>query len=188
MNWPRIISVLVVAYLAVFLQSRLMFPRHWLGAQVDLLPALLVYTGLSCTLPAVVTVAVLGGIWFDALASNPLGLSMIPLASAGLICHAYRSILLREDLGTQLSLGFAASAGVPLATLGLLIVSGTDPLYGGWFVWRWLVSAALGAVFTPLFFQLFAGLDRALNYTAETTSSFRPDRQIDRGRDAHVPR
>ena len=145
MNWPRILSVLVVTYLAVFLQSRLVFLRQFAGAQVDLLPALLVYTGLSCSLPVVVAVAVIGGLWLDALAANPLGLSLIPLAAAGLLCHAYRDVILRDDLGTQLSLGFAASAGVPLVTLGLLIVAGAEPLYGGWFAWRWLVSAALGA-------------------------------------------
>jgi rod shape-determining protein MreD len=188
MNWPRIISVLVVAYVAVFAQSRFLFLRHTVGAQVDLLPALLVYAGLCCSLPLVVTAAVTGGLWLDALSANPLGVSMIPLAAAGLLCHAYRDVILRDDFGTQLSLGFAASAGVPLATLGLLILVGADPLYGGWFVWRWLVSAALGAAFTPLFFLLFSELDRALSYRPETTLSYRPDREIDRGRDAHVPR
>lgn len=185
-NWPRLFSILFVAYVAVFSQSHFALTRHAVGAQVDALPSLLVYTGLTAGLPAVVAAAVVSGLWVDCLSANPLGLSMIPLALTGLLSHAFRGILLREDFGTQYLMGLAASAAVPLLTLGLLVVAGEEPLYGGWFAWRWLAGAAIGGGFMPLFFTAFARLDRALNYRPEPSPGFRPDREIDRGRDAHA--
>jgi len=186
MNWPRLVSILFVAYLAVFCQSHLVFVRHAIGAQVDALPSLLVYAGLTSSLPAVVATAVVSGLWVDCLSANPLGLSILPLALAGMLAHAFRAILLREDLGTQYLLGLAACASVPLLTLGLLIAAGQEPLFRGWFAWRWLASAAIGATSMPLFFRAFARLDRALNYRPEPSPGFRPDREIDRGRDTHA--
>jgi len=47
--------------------------REWLGAQVDLLPALMVYAALYTGLANVAGLAVLGGLWFDGLSANPLG-------------------------------------------------------------------------------------------------------------------
>jgi rod shape-determining protein MreD len=186
MNWPRILIILGVAYLAVFAQSRFAILRHTLGAQIDLLPALVVYTGLTCPIPTVTTVALLCGLSYDSLSAHPLGFSLLPLAAVGLAAHAARETLLRHNPWTQYLLGLAACGVVPLITLALLVLTGMDPLYRGWFAWRWGVSAALSAAFTPLCFCLFAKLDAALNYPAQPTLAFRPDREIDRGRDPHA--
>jgi cell shape-determining protein MreD len=186
MNWPHILSILGMAYLAVFAESRFAFVRTLLGGQVDVLPALVIYTGLTAGLPTVTAVAVISGLWYDALSAHRLGMTMVPLAAAGLLAHASRGVVLRERAWTQFLLGTSACAAVPLGTLGLLIAAGEDPLYGGWFAWRWLVGAVLGGLFTPLFFRLFGLLNRSLNYPVEPSQAFRPDREIDRGREPHV--
>jgi cell shape-determining protein MreD len=186
MNWPHALSILAVAYLAVFAESRFAFLRNTLGAQVDALPALVVYAGLSAGLPTVTVVAVISGLWYDALSAHPLGPTMVPLTAAGLMAHAARGMVLRRDAWTQFLLGAGACAGVPLVSVGLLIAAGEEPLYGGWFAWRWLVGAILGGALTPVFFRLFDLLHRALDYPLEPSQAFRPDREIDRGRDLHV--
>ena len=67
-------------------------PRRaiWLGAQIDLLPALMVYAALNAGLPTVALLAVFGGLWFDTLSANPLGISILPLCSSAgrFICAA----------------------------------------------------------------------------------------------------
>jgi hypothetical protein len=73
------ILILAAAFLAVFGEAAAFpvfgeaLPRHWLGAQVDLLPALMVYAALNTDIVTVSLLAVLGGLWFDALSANPLG-------------------------------------------------------------------------------------------------------------------
>ena len=47
MNWLHSVFILAVAFLAVFLESACGLPRHLFGAQIDLLPALMVYTALT---------------------------------------------------------------------------------------------------------------------------------------------
>jgi len=186
MNWPHVLSVLAVAYLAVFAESRFSLFRTVLGGQVDILPSLLVYTGLTAGLPTVTVVAVVSGLWVDAWSAHPLGPTMVPLAGVGILAHAWRGVIVRGDLRTQFLLGAGACAAVPLVTLGLLIAAGESPLAGGWFAWRWLVAAVVGGALTPLFFRFFDMLHRALDYPLEPSPSFRPDREIDRGRDLHV--
>jgi rod shape-determining protein MreD len=186
MNSLNLATILLVAYLAVFADCRLTLVRNTLGAQIDLLPPLLAYAGLTASLPAIATVAVLGGLWLDSLSANPFGVSVIPLAAAGFAAHAFRGILLRRDPSIQYLAGLGAAAGVPLLTLALLALAGETPLSGGWFAWRWIAGAALSAAFTPLFFALFERVQRLFSYQPEPSVSFRPDREIDRGRDSHA--
>ena len=74
MTWFSPILILLAAVLAVFWESAFTGVRHFLGAQIDLLPALMVYTSLSTGLITVSVLAVLGGLWFDSLSANPLEL------------------------------------------------------------------------------------------------------------------
>ena len=54
MNWLNIIVILIVAWLIIFFQSVFTGFRDLVGAQFDLLPALMVYTSLTGGLPGVV--------------------------------------------------------------------------------------------------------------------------------------
>ncbi len=182
MNVVRIILILVAAFLAVFLEAACSWPRRWLGAQIDLLPALMVYASLNSGFTAVTLLAVVGGLCFDSLSANPAGVSTLPLFLIGLGLLHFRHLILRDQPYAQWILGLAASALLPCLVLLLLYTIGLHPLVGAGSLWQWLVVSLAGAALTPLCFVVFDRLERALSYHPLGQSSFRSDRQIERGR------
>ena len=182
MNILQTILILAAAFLAVFLEATFSVLRHWLGAQVDLLPVLMVYAALNRDIATVSLLAVLGGLWFDALSANPLGITILPLFAVGFLIHLRRDLILRELSFAQLVLGTVASAVVPVLSLLLLLTAGKQPLLGWGSIWQWVVMTAGGAAATPLVFSLFNWCNHALGYQPRTETSFRPDREIRRGR------
>jgi hypothetical protein len=182
MNWLRSILVLLFAFVAVFLEALCREPREFLGAQIDLLPAMVVYASLDCDLITMSLVAVLGGLWFDALSWNPLGISILPLFAVGFLIYPRRGLILREQYYARFVLGTTASALVPLLSLLLLLSMRQTPLLGWGTLWQWLVMSVGGGLLTPALFWLFDALHRALSYLPAAESSFRPDREIRRGR------
>jgi len=182
MNWLNSILVLLVAFIAVFLEASVDTIRHLLGAQIDLLPALMVYASLSSGLFTITALAVFGGLCFDSLSANPLGISILPLFVIGYGIYLRRELILREQFFAQLVLGLIASALAPVLALLLLSITRQMPSVGLEFIWQWLVMALGGAVLTPVCFRLFDGLNHALAYRPAVETSFRLDRQIKRGR------
>ncbi len=176
------ILIVAAALLAVFLQARWDLPRVWLSVQIDLLPGLMVYAGLSAGLATVTLMAVAGGLCFDSLSANPTGVSVLPLFAIGLAIQRQRHLILSGQAYAQWVLGLAASAAAPLLVLLLLKTLGRDPILGPGSLWQWLVASLAGAALTPLYFRVFGRLERALCYRPFHESSFRPDRQIQRGR------
>ena len=73
MNPLNSILVLAGAFLAVFGEAAFPALRELLGAQVDLLPAMMVFAALNTDIATVALLAVLGGLCFDALSANPFG-------------------------------------------------------------------------------------------------------------------
>jgi rod shape-determining protein MreD len=182
MNWLNSILILLVAFIAVFMEAVFDGARNLLGAQIDLLPALMVYASLSSGLLTITTLAVAGGLWFDTLSANPLGISILPLFLPGYLIYLRRELILRDQFYAQLVLGLVASAVTPLLALLLLSVTRQAPLLGWDSVWQWIVMSIGGALLTPFCFRLFDGLNHALNYRPVVETSFRLDRQIKRGR------
>jgi rod shape-determining protein MreD len=182
MNFFKPILILIFAFLAVFGEATLAAPRHWLGAQIDLLPALMVYAALNSSLPTIALLAVSGGIWFDTLSANPLGISILPLAIIGWPIYLRRDLILRDLPFAQFVLGAAASAAAPLLTLLLLLSGGKELLLGWGTLWQLTVMTAAGAVATPFIFSLMDACDGALGYKVRTETSFRLDREIQRSR------
>jgi rod shape-determining protein MreD len=176
------ILILVAAFLAVFAEAAIDGPRHWLGAQVDLLPALMVYAALRTNLATITLLAVFGGLCFDALSANPAGVTMLPLFLAGLALHIRRELILRDQPFAQFVLGAAAGAAVPALTLLLLLTGGFSPLVGWGSLWQIIVMSLGCGMMTPLVFSAFDLCQRALSYRPVTQTSFRPDRDIRRGR------
>jgi rod shape-determining protein MreD len=174
--------VLAAAFLAVFCESAFHGLHSLLGAQVDLLPALMVYAGLRAGLTTVALLAFLGGLWFDSLSANPLGVTVLPLFVVGLVIYINRELILRDKTFVHLVLGLGASAAAPVLTLLLLLTMGRSPLVGWGSLWQWIVMSVGGALATPPCFWLFAWLERSLLHARTTQSSFRPDREIRRGR------
>src|SRR5215472_6874407 len=121
MNWVNTIVLLIGTIVAVYWEAAFSGLRHLLGAQVDLLPALVVYASLYGSLGTVAMVAAGGGLLFDSISANPLGISVIPLFCCGLTIHGARDLILREQTYAQAALGFAASLINPLFVLLLLL-------------------------------------------------------------------
>jgi cell shape-determining protein MreD len=174
--------ILVAALLAVFAQAAFDGLRDWLGAQVDLLPALMVYAALQTNLTTIVLVAMAGGLCFDALSANPLGATMLPLFAVGLVLHSRRGLILRDQAFAQFVLGVIASGTVPGLTVLILLSLGATPLVGWGSGWQLLVVGLGGGLLTPVVFQFFHLCLRTLSYRSATQTSFRPDRDIRRGR------
>ena len=99
MNWLQTVLVLGAAFLAVFWEAAFGGVRHLLGAQVDLLPPLMVYASLCTGLTTVTLLALCGGLWFDSLSANPLGVTVLPLFAVGFgDSPEARADLARRDL------------------------------------------------------------------------------------------
>jgi rod shape-determining protein MreD len=181
MNIFNTILVLVAAFLAVFAETVCTAPREWLGAQIDLLPALMVFAALNTSIVGVSLLAVLGGLWFDSLSANPLGVTILPLIIVGFPIYLRRDLILRVPFA-QFVLGAAVSALVPVLTVLLLLNGGKQSLIGWGSLWQLIVMTAGGAVATPVLFTFFEWCDQMLGYKPRTEVSFRPDREIRRGR------
>jgi rod shape-determining protein MreD len=176
------IAILLVAYVAIFLAGSVGFLRNWIGAQVDVLPVLMVYCALTTGLGTLTATAVLGGLWTDSLSANPLGISVLPYFLVGLIVYQTRDLVLRDQPYARSILGMAACVGAPLMTVLSLWGGGYQPLIGWGSLWQWLVLAASGAILTPACFWLFERLQAALAYKRPAETPFRPDREMKRGR------
>lgn len=182
MTYLNTIFVLAAAFLAIFWEAAFSGLRHFLGAQVDLLPALMVFASLCGEFSAVCLLALFGGLWFDSLSANPLGITVLPLLLVGLGIYATREVILRDEVFAQTVLGLAASMTVPVLSLALMLTAGRSPTLGWGTVWQLLVMTIGGAVATPIIFALFDWLRRALAHSPVKETSFRTDREIRRGR------
>ena len=182
MNWLNNILIFVAAFLAVFWEAAFNPVRHLLGAQVDLLPPIMVYASLTASFATVALLALCSGLWFDSLSANPLGISIAPLFIVGLLIYSQRDLILREQIFARVVLGFAASAAAPIMTLLLLLTKGNAPLFGWGTVWQLLVMAVGGALATVVLFEVFNWLNRHLGPPKVAESSFREDREIRRGK------
>lgn len=176
------IMIFAAAFLAVFCQGAFGGVRHLLGVQPDLLPALMVYTALNAGLATVMTFALFAGLLFDSLSLNPPGTSVLPLLAVGVLIQVRRDLILREQVFAQATIGFLAGLLAPVAGVLMLLSGGREPLLGWGSLWQWLVMAAGSAVATPLFFVLFGWFNQLFGYRPVTETSFRPDREIRRGR------
>src|SRR3954466_11152792 len=150
MNVLQNILLLATGFVLVFLQASFTPVRSILGAQVDLLPSLMVYASLSSGVTAITLLALLGGLWMDSLSANPLGASVLPLFVIGFVIQRYRGLILREQSFAQYMLGLSASAVAPLMTLIIVVNVDAYPLIGWFSIWQWIVMAVAGMVVTPV--------------------------------------
>lgn len=182
MSWFNTIAILVVAYLAIYAQATVNEFRHLLGVQIDLLPSLVVYAALSSGVTTFTIVALCGGLWIDSLSANPLGISLLPLFLVGLVIHQFSDLILRDQPFAQFILGLCATAAVPIITLVLLMNTQVQPLLSWFSLWQWIAMSVMGGAVTPLWFFVFDHIAETFNYRPWGETSFRPDRQIKRGR------
>jgi rod shape-determining protein MreD len=182
MNSLNTIFILAISYVAVFLEAHVGFVRNIFGAQIDLLPALMVFTALTSDIITVVLLAIFSGLLFDSLSLNPLGVSILSLFLIGFVIYRERDLLLREHPFAQFMMGLIASVVHPLMTLFMLMNAGTVPLIGWKSIWQLIVMAVGGGIAAPMFFKLFARVQNALSYQPRLDVPFRADREIKRRR------
>jgi len=181
-NYLNTLAILCAAYLAIFLEAYVGVFRDWVGAQIDLTPALMVYCGLSSGLVTISLTAFCAGLWLDTLSANPLGISIMPQFLVGLAVYWTRDLVLRDQPYARVVLGMAGSAAAPLLTVLFLLGGGYNPVIGWGSLWQWLVLTVSGGVLTPVCFWLFDRLNGAFAYSRTSETTFRPDREIKRGR------
>ena len=182
MIWLNSIFILVICYLAIYLEGSVFLLREWFGAQLDVLPAIIVYTALQEDLVTVGLTALLSGLLFDSLSANNLGVSAFSLLAVGIALQQFRGLLLRGEWTAQFLLGAGASLVCPLISIMVLMSLGNAPLLSWSTVWQLLFMAAGGGVCTPLCFRLFAWLNRTFNYQPAPEPGFRLNREMKRGR------
>ena len=182
MNRLEVIFILLAAWIAVAVEVSFNGFRNWFGAQISLLPALMVYVALSSSLTSVALLAIVGGLAQDSFSANPLGITTLVLAVTGVLLHCQRDLVLRDQAYAQIMMGFFASSLVPAGVI-LALMNTHHPVPLTWrLLGQWLVMATGGAVLTPLVFRCFAQLGRWFTYQPLPESRFRDTRQIKRTR------
>lgn len=182
MHWLNLTIILIAGWVIAFAQSAFASVSQLTGAQIDLLPALMICASLTCGMSGVLFLACVGGLGFDTLSANPLGVSTTSLCVVGTVIHWRRELILRDERYAQHVLGAIASVAAPAITLFILFCAGESPLLGWGTIWQFIVMGAAGTIAAPVFFRLFAQMDRLLNYPLLPETSFRPDRELKRGR------
>ena len=182
LNTVKILGLAGVTYLGVFLAA--FSKRHFeiLGCSIDPLPAIMVCAGISTGPATFALLSIIGGLAFDSLSANPLGLSVLPFFLVAFVVYLYRSLVLGDQAYAQFILGAAGAAAVPTLSLLLLLLLGYRPLFGWGSIIQWVLLAAVGGTITPLLIRLFEWMNKTLNYQQIPESSYRPDREIKRGR------
>lgn len=162
MNGIHTTLILTVALGAVFLQATFTTPREIVGAQVDPLPALMVYTAMYANIWAMALLAILGSLWQSALSADPPGVAMLPLFLVGAVVEINRKYIARQKRFARFVIGTAASALVPLAVVFILLSTGHQPLLSWLSLWQLLVVAVGGGLATLAVFPFMDCLRNAL--------------------------
>ncbi len=161
MNRFHLIALPLIALLSLYVESVLSWPRTLIGAQIATLPALVIFAALRSNFPALLIVILLGSLWRDALSADPLGLSLLPLATVGAVVHANRQIIVGDQFYARFMVGAIAGAAVPLLMLLQLFTLGREPLAGWFFAWQLAVMSVGSGLLVPVYFRLFDSLENA---------------------------
>jgi rod shape-determining protein MreD len=181
-NWATLLVFLITGYLTVFAQARVDWFRDFSGVQPDLLPGMIVFAAMAFPLGTVMLCSAVFGLLFDSFSLNLIGTSFVTLAVIGFFASRYRELLLSEHFTTHWVLGLIASGVAPVISYVVLRLQDSTPLVSWGSAWHWAIMTAGGGALTPLWFKVFSRLDDALRFKELPESTFRPDRQIARGR------
>ena len=174
--------LLFMAYVGIYFQCSFHGLRTLAGVQINLLPILITYAGLRQGLPTVLLLSILGGLMHDALSANPLGLTVLPLFTAGMLIQHNRHILLKREAYAQAILGGLTTASVQFLSVLMLIAMGDEVLLGPGTLWIWIISSLVGGALSPMVFSLLELFEGHLNYQTQPETTFRKNREIKRGR------
>ena len=96
MNWFHTASILLAALIGVFLEAVVTLPRDLLGAQVNPLPALVVYAALHSNMATLTLLVICGSLWQSSLSADPLGIALLPLFLVGVFIEINRGQFARR--------------------------------------------------------------------------------------------
>ncbi|MCW5557523.1 MAG: hypothetical protein KIT22_06810 [Verrucomicrobiae bacterium] len=182
MTWIPTIALFLVAWLAAFAQTQFRPVMGWLDTPVAVLPALMVYASLTHPLPTVAGLAVFAGLSLDALSAGPLGISVLPLFAIGFVLHLRQHLILRELAYAQAWLGLAAGVAATVGTWVLLQLGSQTFIAGPFLMVQIAILGLLNGAVCPGVFRTFDAIRNAFDYAPLAETSFRPDREIVRGR------
>ncbi|MCF7668833.1 MAG: rod shape-determining protein MreD [Verrucomicrobia bacterium] len=182
MNGILTIILILACMLSVFWEASNGIIRQFSGTQIDILPVIMVYSGLFAGRRTVCLTALSGGLLFDSMSANPLGVNVLSLFLVGWVVSMGKDTLLKEDVFTQCFLGFLAGLANPIISLLILMSAGNIPLLGWESLWQLFIMAVASAAATPLLFLVFDKMRKVFCYQTTTQSSFRSDREIIRKR------
>jgi len=182
LNWVNPVAVLGLTFLAVFLECNVRSFRLLAGAQLDLLAPIMVYVAMTEGIFMVSLTSAVGGVLIDSLSGNPLGISVLPLLTTGLVVHHLRDLALQDEWVSRCIAGACAGAAIPLMTVLSLLGAGRHPHLGWWSLWQWLVVTVTSGLMVPILFGIMEKVKQALNYQPQPALAFRPDREIKRSR------
>lgn len=140
--------------LAMALQCTLAAVVNISGAKLELVPAMVVFAALFANWRRALFVAVAGGLLFDALSYQPLGLSVAPLAVATVAINHFQRVLYRRNILLQIALGGATSFAVSVWTWMLLRFTATPLPLQLDILEKIVLIALLAAAGTPLLLWL----------------------------------
>ena len=156
--------LLVASLVAVVTQSALANLLTWGGVRVELMPGLVAYAAMSTRWPLALWLALVGGVFQDALSANRLGVSAMALAVVAVLFWPARRLVFRDQWLTQFIVGGVASLLFSLIVWSMLAASGL-----GWGVsWtgvaRIFQVALLSLLVAPFFFR---AMDRVRSWVGE---------------------
>lgn len=182
MSGVRLTLLGILVPILVYAESVLDPLRDLLRAQPDLMPGLMLYAWLNFGPGWILAFAIWAGLCTCGVSQTPFAVTVLPLVVTGVLVFANRSVLVRELVPTQVILGFVAGAAVTLFQWVMLASAGYKFGTVWQVVWPAFVSGLGSGLFAPAVWALLERLGAALAYREQTRPSFRPDREILRGR------
>ncbi len=182
MNRLPVVILFLVLWIAVFAQTQFPMFHRWFATPLSLLPCLLVYAALTHGLVLTTVYSTVAALWLDSLSSSRFGVSVLPMFFYAFVVQTRSHLLLRDQRFAQCWLGAAGGGLIPLGTAGILALGQREPSITHGTAGQLLILALFNALVCPLVFGLFDQLNHAFNYQPLESQSYRPDRQIVRGR------
>jgi|YNPNPStandDraft_1061719.scaffolds.fasta_scaffold24930_2 rod shape-determining protein MreD len=175
-------SILLTGFLTVFLEATLDWPRQFLRFQPDILPIIIIYAAIYLSPLSILALSILFGWWLDSFSLNPFGISAFPLTIIGLIMNRFHELILYETTTGQIVLGFFAGFLAPVLAIILMLGHEPAPIVSHYTFLYCLGNGIICGLVLPGIFKLFNLLIKCFAYPEATSSSFRPDREIKRGK------
>ncbi len=153
---------LLASFVVVVAQCTLANLVTWGGARLELMPALVAYAAMSTRWPLALWLALVGGVFLDALSANRLGISSVALVVIAFIGSRAQRLVLRNHVWAQMLVGLLSSLIASIVVWGSLTVGGFGWSLSVAGVTRVGQVALMSLVTAPLLFRLLDAMREKL--------------------------